>query len=66
MVWAGIPEKVVMQIGGWKTRAVFDRYNIVRSADLKRAAGLMDEYHERMESKTTAETATIAEFGAGK
>ena len=34
---AGVPESVVMAIGGWKTPAMFRRYAIVSSADQRAA-----------------------------
>ena len=34
---AGVPEKVIMAIGGWKTRTVFARYSIIRQDDIRSA-----------------------------
>jgi hypothetical protein len=29
-----VPDKIIMAVIGWKTRAMLDRYNIVTAADL--------------------------------
>jgi integrase len=44
LVRAGVPERVAMQLTGHRTRAIFERYNIVSPGDLRDAAQRLDAY----------------------
>jgi integrase len=39
---AGVPERVAMQLVGWRSRQMLDRYHIVSAADLVEAARKLD------------------------
>jgi len=41
---SGVPEQVVMDLGGWKTRSVLDRYNVTSEHDLADALARVEKY----------------------
>ena len=40
---AGVAEGVIMRVGGWRTRSVFERYNIVSQADITDALHKLEQ-----------------------
>jgi integrase len=42
LIRAGVPEDTVMKMGGWRTRAMLTRYNIVDTKDVAAAQARLD------------------------
>jgi integrase len=51
MIRAGVPEKQVMLIAGWKTRSLLDRYNVVDERDVIAAGQKLDRYASELADK---------------
>jgi hypothetical protein len=52
---AGVAEGVIMKIGGWKTRSVFERYAIVSQTDIRDAMTKLEAGQQREKAKAARE-----------
>jgi len=63
---AGIAEGVIMKIGGWRTRSVFERYAIVSRSDITDAILKLQDCENRIASdevKQQSESQRSAQSG---
>lgn len=59
---AGAAEGVIMKIGGWRTRSIFERYAIVAQSDIKDAMNMLEAHKQeaRAEAKEKDEVKSDA------
>ncbi|MGH9625118.1 MAG: site-specific integrase, partial [Bryobacteraceae bacterium] len=61
MIRAGVPERQVLDIVGWKTRTMLDRYNIIDERDVHAAGEKMARYLEERERAAEEHTTRTAD-----
>jgi len=57
---AGVAEGVIMKIGGWKTRSVFERYAIVSQGDIRDAMTSLEAKQQRDNAEAAAQQKSAA------
>jgi hypothetical protein len=64
---AGVAEGVIVKIGGWKTRSVFERYAIVSQGDIRDAMTSLEAKQQRdNEEAAQQKSAAFAEKQFGQ
>jgi integrase len=61
---AGVPESVVMSMGGWKTADMFRRYAIVSSADQRDAVRMLERSRTEQASTSGLLSSPVPPLGA--
>ena len=61
---AGVPEHTIMKIAGWKTAAMFRRYDIQDGRDIQRAAEIMEQHLAQKGSISTISSTICPEAHA--
>jgi integrase len=63
---AGVAEGVIMKIGGWKTRSVFERYAIVSQSDIRDAMAKLEAGQQRDNAEAAQQlSGAQMQFGQG-
>lgn len=65
LVRAGVPERVVMDLCGWRTRSMFDRYNVSAADDLRDGVGRLGEFLARRRGKDSADGTQVGQDETG-
>lgn len=60
---AGVPEGVIMKIGGWRTRSVFERYSIIVQSDIQDAMGKLEAQRAQKLAQAEKQPGGQPEFG---